>query len=146
MCGHCCSEQRHFDAVAGSLFLKRKRGSHGVTILLPQGRKQYSSSAEYPLLSAPGKAKESVHATPRRCSWMLEGCRCNCEGCTYLQRSETVSDTKLPKLFFLKQAGNIQKAKIALFLFLLSRTEPYMYIYITPTLSSIAEVPPNTAG
>lgn len=128
MCGHCCLEQRRSDAVAGSLFLKRRRGSHGVTALLPQGRKQYSSSAECPLLSVPGKGKELVHATPRRCSWMLEVYHCNCEDCTYLQRKETVNYTELPRLFFLKQAGIFRKLKLPLFL--LNRTEQNAFISI----------------
>lgn len=133
-------EQRRSDAVAGSLFLKRRRGSHGVTALLPQGRKQYSSSAEYLLLSVPGKGKELVHATPRQCSWMLEVCHCNCEDCTYLQRKEKVNYTEPPKLF-LKQAGIFRELK--LLLFLLNRTELF---HIYPTLSPVAEVLSNTAG
>ena len=141
MRGHCCLEQRRSDAVAGSLFLKRKRGSRGATVLLPQGRKQYSSSAEYPLLSAPGKGKELVHAAPRRCSWMLEGCHCNCEDCTYLQRNETVSYMECPELFSLKQAGIFRKLKTALFS--LSGTEPF---HTPPALSSTAEMPPSTTG
>lgn len=136
-------EQRRSDAVAGSLFLKRRRGSHGVTALLPQGRKQYSSSAECPLLSVPGKGKELVHATPRRCSWMLEVCHCNCEDCTYLQRKETVNYTELPRLFFLKQAGIFRKLKLPLFFAEQNRTERF---HIYPTLSPTAEVLSNTAG
>lgn len=141
MCGHCCLEQRRSDAVAGSLFLKRRRGSHGVIVPLPQGRKQYSSSAEYPLLSVPGKGKELVHATPRQCSWMLEECHCNCEDCTYLQKKETENYTELPKLFLLKQAGILRELK--LLLFSLNRTELF---HIYPTLSPIAEVLSNIVG
>lgn len=136
MCGRCCLEQRRSDAVAGSLFLKRKRGSHGETVLLPQGRKQYSSSAECPLLSVPGKGKELVHATPRQCSWMLEVCHCNCEDCTYLQRNETGNYTELPKLFFLKQARIFRELKLPLFL--LNRTEQ------NGTLSYLSHSQPNS--
>lgn len=140
MCGHCCLEQRCSDAVAGSLFPKRRRGSHGVTVLLPQGRKQYSSSAEYPLLSVPGKGKELVRAAPQQCSWMSEACHCNCEDCTYLQRKQRVNYTELPKLFF-KQVEIFGELK--LLLFLLNRTELFC---IYPTLSPIAEVLSNTTG
>ena len=87
--GHCCWEQTRFGGAAGSQFLGRRLGFHGVTAPLPQGRRRCSSSAGCRPPSAPWTGTEWARAAPPRCSWMWAGCRCNSEGCTYRHSRST---------------------------------------------------------
>lgn len=86
---HYCWEQTHFGGVAGLQSLKMKPDSHDVKVLLQQGRKRCSSSAECLLLWAPGREKGLAHEAPPLCSLKLEVCHYNFEDYTYQHNHST---------------------------------------------------------